>query len=80
MALGGNTSGDGWRALIFPSGIVQLAGVTLFVLGLTLRREVVVRADGGTGFHVADGWSLSPVLAPSANGGGTVGAMLSADL
>ncbi len=44
-ALGGDP--DSWTALWVPSGILQLAGVVMAILGLAIQQRAPARADNG---------------------------------
>lgn len=52
-----------YLAAIIVDGIIQAAGLTMFILGLAVQTEVEVRADLGGGVNLA----LRPWVAPSSS-------------
>ncbi|MBZ0119478.1 MAG: hypothetical protein K8H88_20985 [Sandaracinaceae bacterium] len=68
---------ESWTALWVPSGILQLAGAVMMILGLAIQQQVPVYADLERGLRVADGLRMIPFGSPA---DGSAGALLALEL
>ncbi len=60
---------DGWLPYLVIDGLLQIAGLTMLILGVSLRETVTVYSEGPAGFELA----VLPSAGPDGGGLGLVG-------